>query len=54
MLGEMINSLWRSDALWPHRSRSTLAQAMACCLLVAKPLPEPMLTCPQLGPVTFT
>ena len=27
-----INSLWPSDAIWQHRSWSTLAQVMACCL----------------------
>ena len=27
-----INSLWPSDAILWHRSRSTLVQAMACCL----------------------
>ena len=26
-----INSLWRNDAIWRHRSRSTLAQVMAWC-----------------------
>ena len=29
---EIINSLWPSDAIWRHISRSTLAQVMACCL----------------------
>ena len=28
----MGNSLWPSDAIWSHRSGSTLAQVMACCL----------------------
>ena len=28
----VINSLWPSDAIWRHRSWSTLAQVMACCL----------------------
>ena len=28
-----INSLWPSDTIWPHRSWSTLAQVMACCLM---------------------
>ena len=28
----IINSLWRSDAVWRQRSGSTLAQVMACCL----------------------
>ena len=27
-----LNSLWPSDAIWWHRSGSTLAQVMACCL----------------------
>ena len=27
-----LNSLWPSDAIWRHRSGSTLAQVMACCL----------------------
>ena len=27
----IINSLWPSDAIWRHRSGSTLAQVMACC-----------------------
>ena len=27
-----LNSLWPSDAIWQHRSGSTLAQVMACCL----------------------
>ena len=27
-----INSLWHSDAIWQHRSGSTLTQIMVCCL----------------------
>ena len=27
-----INSFWPSDTIWRHRSWSTLAQVMACCL----------------------
>ena len=27
-----VNTLWPSDATWRHRSGSTLAQVMACCL----------------------
>ena len=27
-----LNSLWPSEAVWNHRSWSTLFQAMACCL----------------------
>ena len=30
---EKVDSLWPSDALWQHRSGSTLAQVMACCLM---------------------
>ena len=30
--GRLVNSLWLSDAIWRHRSGSTLAQVMACCL----------------------
>ena len=29
---QLVNSLWPSDAIWRHRSGSTLAQVMACCL----------------------
>ena len=28
-----FNSLWSSDFIWQHRSMSTLAQVMACCLM---------------------
>ena len=28
-----IISLWPSDTIWQHRSGSTLAQVMACCLM---------------------
>ena len=27
-----VNSLWPRDTIWRHKSESTLAQAMACCL----------------------
>ena len=27
------NSLWLNDTMWRHRSGSTLAQAMTCCLM---------------------
>ena len=30
--GPDLNSLWSSDAIWQHRTGSTLAQVMACCL----------------------
>ena len=29
----LVNSLWASDTIWRHRSGSTLAQIMACCLM---------------------
>ena len=29
-----VNSLWPNDAIWWHRTCSTLAQVMACCLTV--------------------
>ena len=32
LLQSCINSLGPSDAIWRHRSGSTLAQVMACCL----------------------
>ena len=32
MLWETLNSLWPSDILWRHRSESTLALVMACCM----------------------
>ena len=32
-LASTINSLWPSDTIWRHRSGSTLAQVMACCLM---------------------
>ena len=28
-----VNSLWPSDAIWQHRSGSTVVQVMACCLM---------------------
>ena len=30
-----INSLWPSKSTWRHRSKSTLAQVMDCCLMAA-------------------
>ena len=32
VLESWLNSLWPSDVIWRHRSGSTLAQVMACCL----------------------
>ena len=31
-LDDVFNSLWPSDTIWQHISRSTLDQVMACCL----------------------
>ena len=31
-----FNSLWPSDAIWQHKTGSTLAQVMACCLTAVK------------------
>ena len=31
-LYSLLNSLWPSYAIWRHRSESTLAEVMACCL----------------------
>ena len=42
-LGPCVNSFRPGDAIWRHRSGSTLVQVMACRLFGAKPLPEPML-----------
>ena len=30
---QRVNSWWPSDAIWRHRSGSTLAKVMACCLM---------------------
>ena len=50
----LYNSLWSSDAIWHHRSGSTLAQAMACCLTSPRhSVPEPMLICHQRCSVAF-
>ena len=32
MVKLLISSLWLIDAIWRHRTGSTLAQVMACCL----------------------
>ena len=29
---KIVNSLWPNDAIWRHRSGSTLVHVMACCL----------------------
>ena len=47
------NLLGPNDAIWLQGSGSGLAQVMACCLTAPKPLPEPMLTYHQNGPVIF-
>ena len=36
----MITSFRNSDAIWQHKPGSTLAQLMACCLMVAKHYPH--------------
>ena len=49
---DYFNSLWPSDTIWRHRSWSTLAQVMACCLAA----PSHYLNNVDLhkyGPVTF-
>ena len=30
---ELFSSFWPRDTIWRHRSRSTLAQVLACCLM---------------------
>ena len=35
-----INSLCPSDTIWQHRSASTLAQVMACCLMAPSHYPD--------------
>ena len=50
-----VNSLWFSNAIWLHRSGSTLAQVMACCLSTpCHYWPEPRLTYHQVCSVAFT
>ena len=46
----MINSSFCSAAYMRQWTGWTLVQVMACHLLGAKPLPEPMLTYCQLDP----
>ena len=49
----LFNSLWSCDVIWWHRSGSTLAQVMACCLMA----PSHYLNQSwphQWGPVTIT
>ena len=36
----VLNSLWPRDMLWRHRSGSTLAQVMACCLMAPSHSPN--------------
>ena len=48
-----VNSLWSSDAIWRHRSGSTLAQVMAWCLTAPSHYLNPMLAHHQCGPATF-
>ena len=42
--GQWVNPWWPHDTKWHPRSWSTLVQVMACHILSAKPLPEPMVT----------
>ena len=44
----IVNPLWPGDVVWRHRSGSTLAQVMACCLTWT------ILTYIQRGPMTIT
>ena len=48
-----LHSLWPNDPIWRQRSGSILAQVMTYCPYGTKPLPEPMLTKHQWGPVMF-
>ena len=50
----LINTLWPSNAIWRHRSGSTLAQVMALLPDGTKPLPEPMLTYHHWRLIAFT
>ena len=45
-----LDTLRASDAIWHHRTWSTMVQVMACPLFTATPLPEPMLTYCQSSP----
>ena len=51
-----INSLWRSDAIWPRISRLTLPRIMACCLTPSGLCLNPcwLLTSEDLRFATFT
>ena len=47
-----VNSLWHNNAAtWRHWIESTLAQVMTSYLTATKPLPGPMLSYNQSGPV---
>ena len=35
-----LNSLWPSDAIWQHRSGSTLVHVMPCCLMAPSHYPN--------------
>ena len=54
LTGFSINSLLDSDAIWWHRAGSTLAQAMACCLMSPGHWPQLMLTYHRKYFVAFT
>ena len=49
-----FNWMWPSDTIQQYRSWSTLAQVMACCLMVPRPLLELMLTFYMWGSEAFT
>ena len=52
---QCVNSLWPSDTIWQHRSGSTLAQVMACCLRAPSHcLSEPMLIYLQRCSMAFS
>ena len=48
-----LNSLWPSDAIWWHRSWSTLVQVMACCLTAPSHYLNQCWLIVKYGPVTF-
>ena len=51
----LLTTLWPSDIIWQHWPGSTLAQAMACCLMAPSHYLNQclLITLYQWGPVTF-
>ena len=47
-------NLWPSDAIWRHKSGSTLAQVMACCLMAPSHYLNNVDSSPKRCSVTFT